>query len=159
MNNNKIAMTVVAIVIVLVAAYGGYRLYKHYARVSAPAPVAQTPTKAVTPTAVPNEVYKMSQNAKLGSYLTDPKGMTLYTFAKDKPGVSNCAGPCLKLWPAFVATAGATTNLPANLTVFKRSDGAEQYAYKGMPLYYYYLDKAPGDTFGEGVLGLWFVAK
>lgn len=163
MNNlmkNKALVAVVAVVIIVVAGYGGYRLYKHFKRVSAPtAPVAQvtaTPTPTATPAA--NTVYKTANNATLGSYFTDLKGMTLYTFKKDKSGVSNCTGACLTKWPAYVATSAAAS-LPANISVITRTGGVLQYAYKGMPLYYYYLDKAAGDTNGQGLLGLWFVAK
>ena len=161
MNNKNLIITIVAIIVIVVGGYGAYRLYKHFNKPQS-APVAQTqtttPSGAQAPTAAENLVYRVATNTKLGSYLIDLKGMTLYTFANDKPGISNCEGPCLKLWPAFVAT-GSATNLQANVTVFKRTDGTQQYAYKGMPLYYYYLDKNPGDTLGQGVKGVWFVAK
>jgi predicted lipoprotein with Yx(FWY)xxD motif len=31
-------------------------------------------------------------------------------------------------------------------------------SYNGMPLYYYAADSAAGDTKGQGVGGVWFVA-
>jgi len=30
-------------------------------------------------------------------------GNTLYNFTRDTPGVSNCKGGCLKVWPVFYA--------------------------------------------------------
>jgi len=39
-------------------------------------------------------------NAK-GDGLITPDGMTLYTFAKDAEGVSNCTGDCLQAWMPY----------------------------------------------------------
>ena len=33
--------------------------------------------------------------------------MTLYTFAKDMPGVSNCNDNCAKNWPPLMAAVAA----------------------------------------------------
>ena len=152
-------MAVIVVLVVLVGGYGGYRLYKHFTRPIAPQPVAQaTTTPTATPSAPQNSVYKTSQSSKLGQFFTDEKGMTLYVFAKDKPGVSNCTGQCLALWPAYVSPTASGT-LPENVTVITRSDKSLQYAWKGMPLYYYSGDKAAGDTNGEGVGKVWSVAK
>ena len=38
-------------------------------------------------------------------------------------------------------------------------DGGKQLTYKGMPLYFYKGDLKAGDTKGNGVGGVWFVAK
>jgi predicted lipoprotein with Yx(FWY)xxD motif len=67
----------------------------------------------------------------------------------DSNGVSNCSGSCLTNWPIYEATA--TTDLPANVTVITRSDGKKQYAYKGMPLYYFSGDTSAGQVTGDGV--------
>ena len=163
MNNKNIVIGLLIVIVVLVGGYGAYRLYNHYHRLQTARTVATAPAKTVKPTATPtpsaNVVLNTATNAKLGTYYTDLKGMTLYTFSNDKPGVSNCNGACLTLWPAYTATSGATNDLQANVSTIKRSNGAIQYTYKGMPLYYYYLDKKPGDTLGQGVKGVWFVAK
>ena len=102
----------------------------------------------------------MKTDPKLGDYLVDAKGMTLYLFTKDTPGVTNCSGGCLKAWPALVA-AGAVTAGPGvagKLDVITRADdGSKQVTYNGYPLYYWTKDKAPGDTTGQGVGGVWFV--
>src|SRR4051812_4869386 len=44
--------------------------------------------------------------------LTDDKGMSLYTFAIDKSGVSNCSGGCLKVWPPEHVPAGTAVAAP-----------------------------------------------
>ncbi len=110
--------------------------------------------------------FDSRSNASLGTYLTDAKGMTLYTFANDQPGVSNCTGGCAAKWPAYgpgiSATGTAPINLPmlpANVGTIKGTNGLAQFTWKGMPLYYYFEDKSPGDVFGEGVGGVWYVVK
>jgi predicted lipoprotein with Yx(FWY)xxD motif len=91
------------------------------------------------------------------SILTDSKGMTLYTFDKDKPGVSNCNDGCAVKWPPLFAKADAKGE--GQFSVIKRTDGKAQWAYKGMPLYFWFKDKAKGDVSGDGVKGVWHVAR
>jgi hypothetical protein len=45
------------------------------------------------------------------------------------------------------------------LSVITRADGGQQIAYNDQPLYFYAEDQQPGETTGEGVGGVWFVAK
>ena len=45
------------------------------------------------------------------------------------------------------------------LATITRDDGTMQVTYNGMPLYGFAADKAPGDTKGDGVGGVWSVAK
>jgi predicted lipoprotein with Yx(FWY)xxD motif len=93
-----------------------------------------------------------------GQYGVGANGMTLYTFDKDTKGVSNCNGNCAGIWPPYT-TATTPSTLPANVTVIKRADGSMQFAYTGMPLYYYASDQKAGDMTGDGVGGTWHVAK
>ncbi len=88
---------------------------------------------------------------------TDAKGMTLYTFDKDKTGVSNCNDGCAVKWPPLMANAKAMGN--DDFSVITRADGSRQWAYKGMALYTWFKDKAAGDITGDGVKGVWHVAK
>ncbi len=102
----------------------------------------------------------IKNDPKLGDFLTDSKGMTLYLFTQDTPGVSNCTGKCLTYWPALVAPGAVTaaSGVMGKLDVITRSDdGSKQVTYNGYPLYYFIKDKAPGDTTGQGVTGNWFV--
>jgi len=91
--------------------------------------------------------------------LADAKGMTLYTFDKDTAGSgkSVCNGPCANSWPPLVATA--TDKVTGDYTIVTRDDGAKQWAYKGKPLYLWINDKKPGDKTGDGVGGVWKIAK
>jgi predicted lipoprotein with Yx(FWY)xxD motif len=102
---------------------------------------------------------KVAEKDKIGKYLTDAKGMTLYEFKKDSPGKSACAGECLAKWPLYYQEhAAATHGVKAkDLGTITREDGKKQTTYRGMPLYYFAGDKAPGDTHGQGVKDIWFV--
>jgi predicted lipoprotein with Yx(FWY)xxD motif len=104
-------------------------------------------------------ILMMSNDPKLGDFLTDARGMTLYMYTKDTAGVSNCTGGCLAAWPALAATADmlAGAGVPGKLTQITRADGTKQVAYNDMPLYYYGGDKAPGDVTGQGVGGVWYM--
>ena len=97
------------------------------------------------------------KSTKLGEYLTDNKGVTLYVSGDDKKLQSSCTGECLKNWPPFVFDnkniASSTDLLSKRMNVIKRSDGTFQYAYGEKPVYYYVGDKNPGDTNGNGMNG------
>ena len=88
--------------------------------------------------------------------LTDANGMTLYTFDKDTPGVSNCYDDCAVKWPPLFAADDAKDE--GEFTVVTRTDGTKMWAYKSMPLYFWKDDKAPGDVTGDGVGGVWHLA-
>lgn len=91
--------------------------------------------------------------------LVGPDEMTLYVFDKDvaSSGKSACNGPCAANWPPFAA--GGDSQPSGDYSIITRDDGSAQWAYKGRPLYYWAKDKAPGDTTGDGVKGVWSVAK
>ena len=92
-----------------------------------------------------------------GWVLTDSQGLTLYTYARDvEPGKSGCIEDCAKDWPPYLAAVGAAPE--ADWTIIAREDGSKQWAYRDKPLYRYSVDKAPGDTYGEGVRALWYLA-
>ncbi len=97
----------------------------------------------------------------IGSYLTDERGMALYYFDYDSPGASACTGGCAGYWPALYVE---TITVPDGLDVhdfgsITREDGQKQTTYKGRPLYRFSGDRAPGDTTGDGMKGVWHVAK
>jgi predicted lipoprotein with Yx(FWY)xxD motif len=91
--------------------------------------------------------------------LIGPTGMTLYTFDRDTPdsGKSACNGPCAANWlPLPVAD---TAKPMGAYTIITRDDGKKQWAYKGSPLYYWSKDAKPGDKTGDGMMGVWKVAR
>ena len=97
----------------------------------------------------------------VGNYLADGKGMTLYTFSKDKSGKSACTGECLTQWPVFYVNPELVVEgcEQSDFGSFTRDDGAEQITYKGNPLYYYVKDEKPGQTNGHEAAKGWTAAK
>ena len=91
------------------------------------------------------------------TYLMDAHKMTLYTFDKDKKGVSNCYETCAERWPPLMGDAAM--DLPKNYSLIERKDGMQQVAYKGQPLYLWIKDEKPGDMTGDGVKGVWHTAR
>ncbi|HVZ12587.1 MAG TPA: hypothetical protein VG965_06180 [Patescibacteria group bacterium] len=117
-------------------------------------------TAQPTPTAVPQEsAVMMKKDAKLGEIAADSKNMTLYTYDKDTATKSNCTGQCATIWPPYLMTGAAPSPMPVHLSTIKRDDGSTQYAWDGKPLYYYEKDKDSGDAYGDGIGGIWHVAK
>lgn len=116
---------------------------------SAPAALAQA-----------SATVQIATNAKFGSILTNGQGMTLYYRTSDPAGQSSCTGVCAQNWPPLTVTGTPTppAGLTGQLTTFARPDGTTQVAYNGHALYTFVGDKAPGDTNGEGIAGVWHVA-
>lgn len=139
---NKIAIIII-IVIVILAIIGIAGFWK--------TPAGGTQNKTVS----------LANKAGLGEYLVDGKGKTLYYFADDSPGKSNCTGPCLIIWSAFyiknLIVNGSLKQ--SDFGTMKRDDGLEQITYKGWPLYYYQKDANAGDVLGQGIDSLWYVMK
>ncbi|MBL0374397.1 hypothetical protein JJB09_20495 [Rhizobium sp. KVB221] len=92
-----------------------------------------------------------------GEVIAGASGMTLYTFKKDKKGVSNCNGDCAKAWLPLMAKAGDKDD--DDYSIIKRKDGTMQWAYYGKPLYYWIKDKKEGDVTGDGFKGVWNAAR
>ena len=86
---------------------------------------------------------------------------TVYTFDSDTPGVSKCTGGCATTWPPLTIPAGTTPTggpgVTGQLGTITRGDGSLQVTYKGMPLYTFAQDQAPGDAKGQGIkdVGTW----
>jgi predicted lipoprotein with Yx(FWY)xxD motif len=94
-------------------------------------------------------------SGKLGTYLVDAKGRTLYLFEADKPNMSTCSSACLNIWPALSANGRAPVAKggvqSAKLGVTKAGNGKSIVTYNGHPLYYYAGDQKAGDTTGQGL--------
>jgi len=162
--NQKYLMLGAVILLVIIGGYLGRHQIKSMLGMSAPTPVAVAPTESPTsnPTvaAAPSDnIYLTKTDSTKGQYLTDFAGMTLYTYDKDATGVSNCSGACAQKWKPYTSGATAESTLPTNITVIKRADGSSQFAWKGMPLYYYSADQNVGDLMGDGFGGVWHLVK
>ncbi|KXG87901.1 COG4315 family predicted lipoprotein [Agrobacterium bohemicum] len=92
-----------------------------------------------------------------GTIMTDAHGMTLYTFDKGTDGASACYDACAKKWPPLAATK--TDKADGDYKPIARKDGTMQWSHEGKPLYLWQMDKKPGDVTGNGVGGVWHIAK
>lgn len=94
-----------------------------------------------------------TRHAKLGTYLVDARGFSLYLFQKDKTRKSTCYGTCARVWKPLVVTGApkAGAGLKASrLSTTTRTGGARQVTYGGHPLYYYDDDHSAGQRKGQG---------
>jgi len=134
----------------------------------APAAPAQAPAAAsnassagsAAPAAAGPVVLEVANNDKLGQFLADGKGMTLYMYTKDTQDTSNCYDKCAQAWPPLLESDKPTVKNGVNAALLgttTRKDGTVQVTYAGMPLYYYFKDKAAGDTTGQDVNSVWYV--
>jgi len=100
-------------------------------------------------------------NGKSVTILTNAQGMTLYYFKPDTATKSACTGSCASNWPPLVFTGSGSpasdTALTGTLSVVTDTHG-QQLEYNGHLLYRFSGDTAPGQTHGEGIKGVWFVA-
>jgi predicted lipoprotein with Yx(FWY)xxD motif len=114
-------------------------------------------------TATAAKAKLMLRTGKLGRYIVDGKGFTLYLFEKDKTTKSTCYSGCAHTW-APLLTSGRATAGPgvqsAKIGTTRRKNGSMQVTYGGHPLYHYDDDHKPGMTEGQGKLEFgakWYV--
>jgi predicted lipoprotein with Yx(FWY)xxD motif len=147
---------VLAIVAAVIAVAGCGSSNKSSSSTGAAAPAATTPAAGKG-----EEIA--AKDTKLGRILVDEDGHALYLFEADKSTQSTCNGACAAAWPPVltsgkpVADSGAQSG---KLGTTSRSDGKTQVTYGGHPLYYFSLDKQPGETKGQGTKAFgaeWYV--
>lgn len=117
---------------------------------------------AVTSAGTDGAAVAVSSSADLGEFVVDADGRTLYVFLNDSPGTSACSAECAANWPPATVdgtSPSAGEGVTAELGTLERDDGGLQLTLEGWPLYRYAGDAAAGDTTGEGVGGVWFVAR
>jgi predicted lipoprotein with Yx(FWY)xxD motif len=107
----------------------------------------------------PADATVVVAESEVGQILTDADGRTVYYFANDTEGVSNCEGDCLANWPAVTVqdTPSGGDGVDAEIGAITRSDGTVQLTVNGFPAYYFAADEAAGDTNGQGVGDVWWV--
>ncbi len=129
---------------------------------TASTPVSGTTTTSTSATTVaPSNTINTASKSGIGTYLVDNRGITLYWVTLDSIGKSNITGSALTIWPVFYT---ANITVPSSLDAsdfgaIQRPDGKMQTTYKGWPLYYYYQDLSSGNTYGQGIDGVWFAVN
>lgn len=97
-----------------------------------------------------------------GTIVVDGNGMSLYFFTKDTADTqtSACTGECLDAWPIAVASSETPVvdGVTGKVGTINSPDGKLQLTLNGMPLYYFVQDAKPGDTLGQGVKEVWYLA-
>jgi predicted lipoprotein with Yx(FWY)xxD motif len=122
-------------------------------------PAGETP-QATEPAGGISATIVTADAGDLGTILTTSDGYTLYTFDNDTTaGESACYDACASAWPPFPVADATVSGGDGEVGTITRTDGSPQTTYNGKPLYMYGGDAAPGDTNGEGVGGVWHVAK
>jgi predicted lipoprotein with Yx(FWY)xxD motif len=97
-------------------------------------------------------------------------GMTLYSLSAERNGRFVCtrgatvpggSASCLSVWRPLIAHGQVMGRGVASLGTIVRPDGVgTQVTYKGLPLYTFAGDNAPGDASGNGFrdVGTWLAA-
>tara|TARA_R110000868_G_scaffold162032_3_gene393024 strand:- start:283 stop:837 length:555 start_codon:yes stop_codon:yes gene_type:complete len=87
-------------------------------------------------------------------YKSFPDFRPLYVFEGDEPGKSNCADrACTAVWP--IVKANENDEPVGNWTIVERDDGDRQWAYKGYPVYRFFID-TPNNPRGVGMREGWY---
>ena len=79
--------------------------------------------------------------------LADANRISVYIFDRDSENTSNRKGDCLTVWPPLNVAADAKIAAPFGTII--GSNGLPQLPLKGLPLYNYHEDRAPGDVLGH----------
>ncbi len=165
---NKTVIALGAIILIAIIVAGGFVLLNNG---------AQQPSSSTVPTAEPTTLVvsnnttaggaamayavNVSNSSTLGPHLTNASGWTLYLYTPDGNIIkgSGCYGSCAATWiPFYPAQSMVSPGLSAlYFGTITRTDGTKQLTYLNWPLYLYVGDKAPGQTNGQGVGGVWFV--
>ena len=107
---------------------------------------------------------KATEQAVIGTYLTDGAGRALYRFDNDsaEPPKATCNGDCATAWPPLLIKSPGkifpTGVDPKILGYVERADHTCQVTVNGWPVYYFVADK-PGDVNGQGINGKWFAVS
>jgi predicted lipoprotein with Yx(FWY)xxD motif len=156
-----LALVAVAAILAACAAPGGATNPPITTAPATSAPATAAPASAGPAAALTLEVRT---DPEAGAVVTGKDGMSLYVFAKDtSAGTSACNGDCATTWPPLTVAAAtdvtAGTGVSGALATITRADGTLQVTLGGKPLYYFKGDSAAGDTNGQGLNDVWYLAS
>ena len=151
-----LALVAVAAIFAACAAPGG----------ATTAPITAVPATSAPGTVAPAAVLKLEirTDATFGDVVKGKDGKSLYVFTKDTTaGTSACVGDCAGSWPPLTVAAAADvtagTGVTGALGTITRADGTLQVTLGGKPLYYFAADAATGDTKGQALNNVWYLAS
>lgn len=112
-----------------------------------------------------NGTVVTTASGSLGTILNSAHHKTLYVFAADVPGKSNCLATCAQNWPPVIVQADQLkrpAGVAAKLGAIRRNDGKLQLTVNRYPVYTFVGDTTPGAASGQGLNasgGLWWVVS
>ncbi len=116
---------------------------------------AQPSSQAAAPT------VSVADNKAFGKILVGKDGLTLYNFTEDSLDSSTCVDKCATAWPPLLVDSAdkltVADGIPGEFGTLTRTDKTLQVTYNGQPLYYWFKDKAAGDTTGNRIGRTWWV--
>jgi predicted lipoprotein with Yx(FWY)xxD motif len=122
---------------------------------------ASQPAAPASGSEATSAVVRTASNAKVGgTILVTPQGMTLYSLSGEGGGKFICSSSaCTQIWHPLTAQVTTVSGPVGSLSTVKRPDGTTQVTYRGMPLYTFAQDSAPGEAKGQGLkdVGTWNV--
>jgi predicted lipoprotein with Yx(FWY)xxD motif len=124
-------------------------------------PPATPPTTGGSGSSAVIQTATVSVKGQSETVLTNAQGLTLYYFTADSATQSAVSGNLAQIWHAqlFTGSGGPTSSTPLTGKLSVQTDiNGNQIEYNGHPLYTFSGDTAPGQTNGEGITGMWFVA-
>lgn len=158
-----LALVAVAAIFAACAAPGGGTNAPITAAPPTSVPVTTAPaTDGPAATAAAAVKLEIRSDPEYGAVVTGKDGMSLYVFLKDTVGKSACNGDCAGSWPALTVAAASDvlpgTGVGGGLGTIARDDGTLQVTLGGAPLYYFSGDAAAGDTKGQELNNVWYLA-
>jgi predicted lipoprotein with Yx(FWY)xxD motif len=127
---------------------------------STPQSTASTSATTASSTPAGGAVTITLADTSKGEALAGPNGRVLYTYDPDTATASNCIGSCAVTWPPLTGTPQPSAGLDdSGFGTITRPDGSKQVTYDHHPLYYYAKDADSQDIYGDGVGGVWHLAK
>ncbi len=142
-------------------AYKGWPLY-YYIGDNKPGETNGQGFKGLWYVMKPDYTVMIATNAKVGNYLVNAYGMTLYYLQGETINDLKCNGMCLSFWPAFNASRIVVPSglKASSFKLFTGMDGKSQISYDGHSLYYFIRDAKRRDITGNNLrdpFGLWHV--
>ena len=120
---------------------------------------------------IPEELgfgVEIAYTNNFGKILVNQNNQSMYFFAGDVDGYSNCNGGCAEVWPPVLRKVDEiridSDLYSEDFSNITREDGQKQLTFKGWPLYYFSPDadgilENPGQTLGDGKGGVFHIAK
>ena len=122
-------------------------------------PPASTTGGSISSTVIQTATVTVKGQSEM--VLTNVQGKTLYYSTADSATQPTCSSSCAQMWPPLLFTGSgvptSSTPLAGKLSVQMDANGSHV-EYNDHPLYTFSKDTAPGQSNGEGLFGMWFVA-